>query len=97
MSDSLSQALSQVAATVTDPAVIATFTRDWTGRFIGHADLVVRPVSTEQVVAVVRTCHQHDAQIQIQGGNTGLVGGSVPAPKSDKPICLISTQSLNAM
>ena len=97
MSDSLSQALSQSVTTVADPAVIATFTRDWTGRFIGHADLVVRPESTEQVAAVVRTCHKHDAQIQIQGGNTGLVGGSVPAPKSDKPICLISTQSLNAM
>jgi FAD/FMN-containing dehydrogenase len=34
------------------------------------------------------------AKIQIQGGNTGLVGGSVPPIKSDREVCLVSTKSL---
>jgi len=39
---------------------------------------VVRPVTTEQVARVLRVCARHHAPLVPQGGNTGLVGGSVP-------------------
>ena len=39
---------------------------------------MVRPGSTEEVAAVVRTCAAHHASLVPQGGNTGLVGGGVP-------------------
>jgi len=62
----------------TDPDVVASFEEDWTGRWRGRAACVVRPRSTDEVVAVVRACAAHGVAIVPQGGNTGLVGGSVP-------------------
>ncbi|MGE4243612.1 FAD-binding oxidoreductase [Ramlibacter sp.] len=51
---------------------------DWRKRWRGKALAVVRPGSTEEVAAVVRACVAAGATIVPQGGNTGLVGGSVP-------------------
>ena len=51
---------------------------DWRKRYRGHALAVVRPDSTEEVAAVVRACAAHGVGIVAQGGNTGLVGASVP-------------------
>jgi FAD/FMN-containing dehydrogenase len=51
---------------------------DWRKRFRGRALAVVRPADTAQVAAVVRACAAHGVAIVTQGGNTGLVGGSVP-------------------
>lgn len=51
---------------------------DWTGRFHGHAAAVIRPGSEAQCRAVVAHCAQARHPLVPQGGNTGLVGGSVP-------------------
>src|SRR5574341_275694 len=42
------------------------------------AECVVRPASTAQVAEVVALCARENVAIVPQGGNTGLVGGSVP-------------------
>lgn len=63
---------------VTDPDVTATYSTDWTGRFRGAASAVVRPGSVDEVAGVVAACRAHRAALVPQGGNTGLVGGSVP-------------------
>jgi FAD/FMN-containing dehydrogenase len=63
---------------LTDPSVRASYETDWTGRFGGRARCVVRPADTEQVAAVLRACSAEDVAVCVQGGNTGLVGGSVP-------------------
>ena len=60
------------------PTNRATFEVDWTGRYRGTCVAVVRPASTDEVAAVVRACARAGATIVPQGGNTGLVGGSVP-------------------
>ncbi len=65
-------------ALLTDPELTAPYGRDWTGRFVGRPPAVVRPASTEEVAAVVSTCAEHGVAVVPQGGNTGLVGGSVP-------------------
>ena len=62
----------------TEAADMAAYLTDWRGRFTGAALAVVRPASTAQVAAVVRLCHQHRVPVVPQGGNTGLVLGSVP-------------------
>ena len=54
------------------------YTTDWTRRFVGRTPVVVRPGSTREVVEVVCRCAAAGAAIVPQGGNTGLVGGSVP-------------------
>ncbi len=57
---------------------MAGFLTDWRGRFTGRAQAVVRPSSAAEVAAVVRHCAEHRVPIVPQGGNTGLVLGSVP-------------------
>ena len=51
---------------------------DWRKRFRGRALAVVRAGSTDEVAQVVRACAAHGVGIVTQGGNTGLVGASVP-------------------
>ena len=82
MSGALETALAGVigaAHVLTEPELTAAYETDWTGRFTGDARCVVRPADTEQVVSCVRLCADAGVPITPQGGNTGLVGGSVPA------------------
>jgi len=81
---------------LTDPAVTASYTTDWTGRFHGDAGAVVRPGSTDEVSAVVAICARHGVAIVPQGGNTGLVGGSTPRDGVLTPVVL-STRRLASL
>ena len=63
---------------VDDSADAAPYLSEWRGRFTGKAAAVIRPASTEEVAEVVRLCHQAGQAIVPQGGNTSLVGGSIP-------------------
>jgi FAD/FMN-containing dehydrogenase len=79
--DPLAAALRSIvgeAHVIEDPSVVASYESDWTGRFRGSARVVVRPGSTAEVADVVRACGEAGIAICVQGGNTGLVGGSVP-------------------
>jgi FAD/FMN-containing dehydrogenase len=61
-----------------DASLRASYETDWTRRFHGTARCVVRPATTEEVAAVVGACAAEGVAVCVQGGNTGLVGGSVP-------------------
>jgi FAD/FMN-containing dehydrogenase len=63
---------------LTEPDMVAGYVRDWTGRWTGQTAAVVRPGSVAEVEEVVRICHGSRLTVVPQGGNTGLVGGSVP-------------------
>ncbi|MEW6269980.1 MAG: FAD-binding oxidoreductase, partial [Thermodesulfobacteriota bacterium] len=63
---------------LTDPDLKASYETDWTRRFHGRASAVVRPRTGAQVAAVLRACADAAMAVVPQGGNTGLVGGSVP-------------------
>jgi FAD/FMN-containing dehydrogenase len=79
---SLEQALADVVGTdhvLTDPGLRSSYESDWTGRFRGQARAVVRPASTAEVAHVVRICADQGVPLCVQGGNTGLVGASVPS------------------
>jgi FAD/FMN-containing dehydrogenase len=80
---------------ITDPDLLASFTTDWTGRFHGPARCVVRPANTEEVAQVVWTCMAAGVPVVPQGGNTGLVGGSVPAAQADELPVIVSLTRLN--
>ena len=78
---SIAEALAAVvgaAHVLTDDDVVAGAVVDWTGRFRGSSPAVARPGSVEEVAAVVQWCAAAGVAIVPQGGNTGLVGGSVP-------------------
>lgn len=76
-----------------DPDVTSSFATDWTGRFAGDALLVVRPASTSEVAGVLTACLEASVPVVPQGGNTGLVGGSVPR---GEPMVVLSTTRLVA-
>jgi FAD/FMN-containing dehydrogenase len=73
------------AHVLSEPDVVAGYATDWTRRYAGEASCVVRPGSTEEVAAVLRACAGHGVPVVPQGGNTGLVGGSVPPPAGWRP------------
>jgi FAD/FMN-containing dehydrogenase len=77
---------------LTDPDVTASYATDWTGRFRGEATLVVRPADHDQVAAVLLRCAEVGVAVVPQGGNTGLVGGSVPRRT---PMVVLSTRRLD--
>ena len=81
---------------LTDPDVVAPYAVDWSRRFSGPALAVVRPGTTDEVAAVVRACVDAGAAILPQGGNTGLVGGSVPCPDGPAPV-IVSTRRLTRL
>jgi FAD/FMN-containing dehydrogenase len=81
---------------VDDADVRAAYEVDWTGRFHGQAGAVVRPGSVEEVAAVVGWCVERGVAIVPQGGNTGLVGGAVPAGAAAGAIVL-STRRLDRL
>ncbi|MGB8020359.1 MAG: FAD-binding oxidoreductase [Candidatus Nanopelagicales bacterium] len=78
---------------VEDPAILAGHAVDWTGHWCGPVLGMVRPRSTEQVAGVLSAARSFGIPVQVQGGNTGLVGGSVP----DRPSLLLSTLALDRM
>lgn len=51
---------------------------DWMRKYRGHCQLVLKPASTEEVSAILKYCNENMLAVVPQGGNTGLVGGSVP-------------------
>lgn len=55
-----------------------SYLTDWRDRHTGNAIAVIRPASTAEVASVVKLCAQAGVPIVPQGGNTGLVLGSVP-------------------
>jgi FAD/FMN-containing dehydrogenase len=63
---------------LTDPDLTAGYAVDWTRRWRGSASAVLRPATTDQVAALVAAARCHGVALVPQGGNTGLVGGSVP-------------------
>jgi len=63
---------------LTDCSDTAPYLPDWRGRFTGKALAVIRPADAEEVAAILRLCHQFKVPVVPQGGNTGLVQGSVP-------------------
>jgi D-lactate dehydrogenase (cytochrome) len=79
------------ANVLTEDSDTAAYLTDWRRRFTGRALAVVRPATTEEVAAVVRLCNRHRVPIVPQGGNTGLVLGSVP-DDSGKTIVLSLTR-----
>jgi FAD/FMN-containing dehydrogenase len=66
------------AANVLVDGDLSAYEVDWRQRYRGRALAVVRPASTAEVARVVRACAAHGVAIVTQGGNTGLVGASIP-------------------
>jgi FAD/FMN-containing dehydrogenase len=63
---------------IIDKDEIAPYNVDFTKKYVGQCSLVVTPTKPEQVAEILAYCNQRGIAVVPQGGNTGLVGGSVP-------------------
>jgi D-lactate dehydrogenase (cytochrome) len=63
---------------ITTHAEMLPYLTDYRQRYTGQALAVLKPADTNQTASIVKLCQQHQVAIVPQGGNTGLVLGSVP-------------------
>lgn len=54
------------------------YNTDWTHKYKGQANIVIKPKSVEKISLIMNYCNKERIAIVPQGGNTDLVGGSVP-------------------
>lgn len=63
---------------ITDPSELDGYNTDWMRISRGQGQVVLKPKTTNEVSQILRFCSQNHLAVCPQGGNTGLVGGSVP-------------------
>ncbi|TPX58086.1 hypothetical protein PhCBS80983_g03398 [Powellomyces hirtus] len=73
------------------PDELEPFNQDWMRRFKGRCSAVLRPTNSAEVSAVLKYCNENRIAVVPQGGNTGLVGGSVPVHDE----IVLSLQNMN--
>jgi len=56
----------------------AKYNIDWLRQYQGKASYVILPRSTAEIASILKHCSERKLAIVPQGGNTSLVGGSVP-------------------
>ncbi|KAJ3036647.1 hypothetical protein HDV00_002471 [Rhizophlyctis rosea] len=85
--------LSSSAGVITSdsPDELDSFNEDWMRKYKGRSSLVLRPKTTEEVSKILRYCNEKSLAVVPQGGNTGLVGGSIPVHDE----IILSTQLMN--
>ncbi|KAG5190927.1 FAD-binding domain-containing protein [Tribonema minus] len=76
---------------VTDAEDLVPYNTDWMKKWSGSSRVVVLPKTTVQVSRVLAHCHARAIAVVPQGGNTGLVGGSIPT----RDEVILSTSRLN--
>lgn len=62
-----------------DTQEIAPHLTEWRARWQGRTSLLLKPDTTDQVARIAGICNETRTPIVPQGGNTGLVGGQIPA------------------
>jgi FAD/FMN-containing dehydrogenase len=72
---------------------LTAYEQDWRKRERGKALAVVRPASTDEVAQVVKACAAAQVSLVPQGGNTGMVVGSIPDTTGTQ--VLLSLRRLN--
>jgi FAD/FMN-containing dehydrogenase len=76
---------------LTDSSLMEPYASDWTDHYFSKPLAVIRVTSREQVGKVLKVCNDNQIHVVPQGGNTGLVGGSVGG---DFPHIILSTKTL---
>ncbi|MEP3244523.1 MAG: FAD-binding oxidoreductase [Sneathiella sp.] len=71
---------------ISDPADMQGYLTEWRDKYVGKAKLIALPKTTEEVAAIVRLCAETGTPVVPQGGNTSLVGGSIPFEGGDEVV-----------
>ena len=78
---------------IDDTSHMDSYLNDARGLFHGLSPLILKPLNSEMVSAIVTLCNEACIGIVPQGGNTGLVGGSVPSKSGIEVV--ISLERMN--
>lgn len=78
-----------------DECKIKNHSSDWRKNFNGKADLIIFPKSIRSLKKIIKRCNEKKISIIPQGGNTGLVGGSVPLKKSSRNQVIVNLKNFN--
>lgn len=76
-----------------DDDLALPFRQDWTGRYVGTPLAIVRPKTTHEVAAIVKTCRARGVSVVPSAGRTGLCGGGVSLP--DHQSLILSVERMN--
>ena len=63
---------------IDDALKMDPYLSDWRNQFHGASPLILKPLNTQMVSEILALCNENYIRVVPQGGNTGLVGGSVP-------------------
>jgi FAD/FMN-containing dehydrogenase len=82
----LAEVIGDAARVLTQPQVVERLSKDfyWYSPVLKpllddkHADVVVQPVSAEEVCAVLRCCYAQSVPVTVRGAGTGNYGQAVP-------------------
>ena len=77
-----------------DKNIIEDHCSDWRGIYKGKSNLIIFPKTVKKISDILKFCQKNKIPLVPQGGNTGLVGGSVP--RNNKNEIIIATISRNA-
>jgi hypothetical protein len=70
---------------------LESFNTDWMNKYKGQSTTVLKPRSTDEVSKILKYCWENRIAVVPQGGNTGLVGGSIP--KNDEVVLSLTNLS----
>jgi len=79
---------------LTDPDLAAAYGTPWAAASGVVPAAVVRPGDAAEAAAVLRACAEGGVRLVLQGGNTGMVRGGVPASEDE---VVLSTGRMNAI
>jgi FAD/FMN-containing dehydrogenase len=82
---------------ITDSHALKPFITEYRGRYVGDALCAVKPGNTDEVSQIVRLCAANNIVVVPQGGNTGLVGGSIPYDKKSIVLNLSRMNKIRAI
>ncbi|PCI34488.1 MAG: hydroxyacid dehydrogenase [Alphaproteobacteria bacterium] len=78
---------------IDQPGSMEPFLIEPRDKYHGQTPLVLLPDTTEKVSEIITYCADHKIAVVPQGGNTGLVGGSIPTASGNE--ILLSLKRLN--
>jgi FAD/FMN-containing dehydrogenase len=76
-----------------DQEIIKSHCIDWRGKYEGTSKLIIFPKSAENISKIIKICEKKKIPLVPQGGNTSLVGGSVP--RKNKNEIILNLKKLN--
>lgn len=76
---------------ITDPQLLDSYNTDWLKICKGSSKLALMPKTTLELSEILKYCFNRRLAVCPQGGNTGLVGGSVPVYDE----VIVSTRLMN--